>query len=86
MKQSESFSGSFQADQSRFAGRELASFIAAVTESFGPELAKLSAEDWLNELELMDTPSLFTSQYWRNITIKASTRLVSRVSDRSERC
>jgi hypothetical protein len=80
MKLSESFSDSFQPDQSQLAERELASFIAAVTELFGSEQAKLSAEAWLDEFELSDTPPVVMSQYWRNITIKASTRLVSRVN------
>lgn len=33
------------------AERELAAFISAATELFGPEQARLSAEDWLEESE-----------------------------------
>ena len=38
------------------AERELASFIRAVTELFGPEQARLPTEDWLEESELIDSP------------------------------
>jgi hypothetical protein len=37
------------------AERELFAFIGAVTQLFGPEEAKLSAEDWLDASELMDS-------------------------------
>jgi hypothetical protein len=36
------------------AERELGVFIRAVTELFGPEQARLAAEDWVDALELMD--------------------------------
>jgi hypothetical protein len=61
------------------AERELSAFFNAITQSFGSELAVLSAEDWLREL--IETDSLPTSaREWRLITAKASTRLASRVS------
>jgi len=60
------------------AGRELSAFIRAVTQLFGPEDAKLSAEDWLDESELMDSPHRATSKEWRAVTIAASARLANR--------
>ena len=59
--------------------RELSAFFNATTQLFGPELAQLSAEDWLHELFEID--ALPTSaREWRLITAKASTRLASQVS------
>jgi hypothetical protein len=62
------------------AERELAAFMNAVTELFGPEQARLSAEDWLEESELSDTPPQSTSRDWRAVTIAASARLASRLN------
>jgi hypothetical protein len=46
---------------------------------FGPEQAKLSAEDWLSELKAInDLPA--STREWRQLTVKASARLASRVS------
>ena len=61
---------------------ELSAFIGAVTESFGPDVAKLSAEDWLDESELMDSPPRSTSRDWRAVTVAASARLASRLTCR----
>jgi hypothetical protein len=36
----------------------LASFIGAVKELFGPQQDRLSDDDWFEEFELMDSPSL----------------------------
>jgi hypothetical protein len=66
------------------AERELRVFISAVTELFGVEQAKLSAEDWLDELVLLETLPGLTSRDWRPITIAASVRLASRVSTLSQ--
>jgi hypothetical protein len=44
MTQSESFSNSLYTDQVYLAERELAAFIGSVTELFGPEQPRLSAE------------------------------------------
>ena len=61
------------------AERELSAFFNAVTQLFGPELAELSAEDWLHEL--LEIDALPTSAHeWRLITAKVSTRLASRVN------
>jgi hypothetical protein len=80
MDSEESFNNSPCADQIRMAGRELASFLGAVKELFGPEQARLSAGDWLDESELMDSRSRSTSRDWRAVTVAASARLANRVT------
>jgi hypothetical protein len=60
------------------AERELSAFFNAITQLFGSEQAKLSTEDWLQEL--IEVDGLPTSaREWRLITLKVSTRLASRV-------
>jgi len=62
------------ADFITMAERELSAFFNAVTQLFGSEQAKLSAEDWLQEL--IETDGLPTSvREWRLITVKVTTRL-----------
>ena len=61
------------------AERELGAFISAVTESYGPEQARICAEDWLVELESMDGVPRWTTREWRFITIRAAARLASRL-------
>lgn len=78
MDKEESFCNSTCEDQINMAERELSAFIRAVTELFGPEQARLSAEDWLDESELMDSPHRATSKEWRVVTIAASARLANR--------
>jgi hypothetical protein len=80
MKRSRSFSNSLCSDQMLPAERELSAFVAAVTELFGPEQARLSAQDWLDELELMSSPPPFISRDWRSVTIAASARLATRLN------
>ena len=80
MNSQEQFSNSTYADQVHIGERELSAFIRAVTQLFGPEEAKLSAEDWLDESELMDSPPLSTSRDWRAVTIAASARLANRLA------
>ena len=80
MNSQEQFSNSTYADQVHIAERELSAFIRAVTQLFGPEEAKLSAEDWLDESELMDSPTRSTSRNWRAVTIAASARLANRLA------
>jgi hypothetical protein len=70
---------------SRSAGRikaaeqEFAAFFNAVKLMFGREQAELSAKDWLDELAGIDRlPS--SVRDWRSVTVKASTRLATRVS------
>ena len=61
------------------AERELAAFFEAVKELFGPELAELSAKEWLRELEATaDLPA--SSSEWRTLTAKASFWLANRVN------
>jgi hypothetical protein len=52
----------------------------AVTVSFGPEQARLAAEDWVDELELMDTLPGLTRRGWRSVTVGASARLARRLN------
>jgi hypothetical protein len=80
MKPSESLSNALYADQTRLAERELSAFIAAVTELFGPDQARRSAEDWLEASELIENPSRYEVRNWRAVTIAASARLASRVN------
>jgi hypothetical protein len=86
MNSDKSFDHATCADQVHLAERELASFIGAVTELFGPEQALLSADDWLDESESVDSSPRFTSRDWRAVTIAASARLASRLTaDRDHR-
>ena len=80
MNSDESLHNSTYADQIHMAERELASFIGAVRQVFGPEQALLSADDWLDESELMDSPPRSTSRDWRAVTVAASARLANRVT------
>jgi hypothetical protein len=66
-------------DLTTMAERELSAFFNAVAELFGSQQAKLSAEDWLHELIEIDGLPASTNE-WRLITAKASTRLASRVT------
>ena len=80
MDAQESFSSSMYEEQTHLAERELSAFVAAVRELFGPEQARLSERDWLDEAELMDSPPLSTDRNWRSVTIAASARLAHRVA------
>lgn len=80
MKQSQSALRALCSDQILRAENELSAFIAAVTELFGPEQARLSANDWLDELELIDGPPPFITCDWRTVTIAASARLATRLN------
>jgi hypothetical protein len=80
MDEHRSFSNSIYEEQTYSAERELSSFIAAVTELYGPEQARLSEKEWLEELQLMDSLPLATNQQWRAVTIAASARLADRLS------
>lgn len=68
------------ADQMNMAERELSAFICAVTQLYGSEEAKLAAEDWLDEAELMDSPPLLTSRNWRAVTVAACARLANQMT------
>ena len=80
MNERDEFSDSIYEQQTRLAERELFSFLAAVTELYGPEQARASAEDWLGEAELMDSPPRSEARSWRAVAITASARLANRVS------
>jgi hypothetical protein len=80
MNINESFCNSTYEDQIHMEDRELAAFLGAVTELLGPEQAKVSAEDWLDESELMDSPPRSTGRDWRAVTVAASARLVKRLT------
>jgi hypothetical protein len=85
MNSDESFDNATYAHEEHLAERELAAFIGAVKELFGPEQSLLSAEDWLDESELMDSPPRSTSRDWRAVTVAASARLASRMTVRRNR-
>jgi hypothetical protein len=75
----ESFFNSTYTDQMHREETELSAFIAAVTELFGPEQARLSAEGWLDESGLMDSPPRSTTRDWRAVTVAAPARLANRL-------
>jgi hypothetical protein len=78
MDKEKSSSNSTCEDSLKMAERELSVFIRAVTELFGPKQARLSTEDWLDELERMDSPHRASSRDWRAVTVAASARLANR--------
>lgn len=80
MNERDSFSDSIYEEQTHIAERELSSFVAAVTELYGPRQAGLAAEDWLDESELMDSPPRSEARNWRAVTIAAAARLANRVN------
>jgi len=79
MNTEESFSDSAYADKIHMAEGELSAFIVVVTELFGPEQARLSTADWLDESEVMDSPPRSTDRDWRAVTVAASARLANRL-------
>jgi hypothetical protein len=76
----ETFSKSTCVEQIEMAERELASFLGAVTEFYGPEQAGPSADDWLEQCEVMDNPPRYTRRDWRAVTIAAAARLALRLT------
>ncbi len=83
MSERDLFSDVVYEEQMHLAERELSSFLAAVTELYGPGQARLSAEVWLEESELMDSPPRSEARNWRAVTIAASARLAPGVTARS---
>jgi hypothetical protein len=69
----------------RVAGRELGSFISAVTDLYGPEHARIAAEDWLEILESSDRVPDLSARDLRLTTITAAARLANRVIANSSR-
>lgn len=80
MANKQSFGNSTYAAETHRAERELSAFIGAVTELFGPEQARVSTEDWLDELALMARPSRSKERKWRAVTIAATARLANRLN------
>ena len=68
------------ADLMVIAERELGAFIGAVTELFGPAQARLAAEVWVDELELMDALPGPTRRDWGSVTVAASAQLARRLN------
>lgn len=66
------------------AEKELSAFVSAVDKLFGPEQARQSALDWIEELELMDWPSGESVPDWRRATLGASARLGTLMSGNGE--
>lgn len=80
MNKRESFSDLSYEEQAHLAERELASFVSAVMTSYGVEQARLSAQDWLEEFELIDSSPLSKESASRVVTIAASARLAERLN------
>src|SRR5713101_2373479 len=69
---------------SYLAERGLSAFISAVDRLFGAEQARQSAQDWIEEPELMDWPSGEPIPDWRWATLGASARLGTWMSGSGE--
>ena len=57
----------------------------AVTELFGPEQARVAAEDWVDELEFVDILPEPAGRDWRSVTIAAAARLAKRLNVDADR-
>ena len=68
------------ADLMAIAKRELGAFIMAVTELFGPEQARLAADDWIDELELINDLPGPTRRHWGSVTAAALAQLARRLN------
>ncbi len=75
------FSAGSYSEQLEQADREFSAFIGAVTKLYGPEQARLSAEDWLDEAKETDSPPWSADRDWRAVTIAASARLANRLDE-----
>ena len=73
------FSLSIYDDQMQMEEVELSAFVRAVTELYGPEQARISEKDWLDESDLLDDPPRSEIRNWHAVTIAASARLADRV-------
>jgi hypothetical protein len=83
IREPDPFSDLIYEEQTHLAESELSSFITAVKASYGPEQAELSAADWLEESELMDSPPRSETRDWRAVTIAAWARLADRIQVRA---
>jgi hypothetical protein len=73
------FSLSIYNDQMQIEECELSAFVRAVTELYGPEQARISEKDWLDESDLLDDPPRSEIRNWHSVTITASARLADRL-------
>jgi hypothetical protein len=65
--------------------RGLGAFMRAVTELFGPEQARVAAEDWVDELEFVDILPEPAGRDWRSVAIAAAARLAKRLNVDADR-
>ena len=63
----------------------LGAFMRAVTELFGPEQARVAAEDWVDELEFVDILPEPAGRDWRSVTIATAARLAKRLNVDADR-
>jgi hypothetical protein len=59
---------------------ELGAFIRAVRELYGPEQARLAADDWIDELDVMDDLPGPNKRHWGPVTVAAFARLARRLN------
>jgi hypothetical protein len=76
-------SAGFVANLLMTAERELAAFYTAVLRRYGPEEARRSAYDWIEELETMNWPLDGAVPNWRHVSIMAADCLSSRAVESS---
>lgn len=74
------FSAESYGQQLQQADRELAAFMVAVGKLYGPEQARISAQDWIDEALAMDSSPWLGARNWRPVTIAASVRLAHRLN------
>ena len=79
------FSAEIDAELFNRAAKELAAFVAAVSELHGEEQARAAADDWLLELIALNEPCKGVSLDLRSVTIAAAIRLTRRLSSRQAR-
>jgi len=59
-------------------------YVAGLTD-FGPEQARVAAEDWVDELEFVDILPEPAGRDWRSVTIAAAARLAKRLNVDADR-
>ena len=64
---------------------ELTAFYEAVFRRYGPKEARKAAQNWIEELEMMDWPADWALPNWRHVTIAAADCLAFRIIDHSPR-
>jgi hypothetical protein len=62
---------------------ELSAFYEAVSRRYGLKEARKSAQDWIEELEMMDWLADWALLNWRHVTITAADCLALRIIDHS---